>query len=89
MRLSAIALAENPEIHVAARKVAMAEAHVPTTGRLDDPQFMLRNWQVPLNKPWDYNAAQNMLMSSQSLPGPGKRTLQTSIAQSDVTVGEG
>lgn len=80
------ALAENPEIHVAARKVAMAEAHVPTTGKLDDPQFMLRNWQVPLSKPWDLNAAQNMLMLSQSLPGPGKRTLQTSIAESDVTV---
>lgn len=80
------ALAENPEIHVAARRVAMAEAHVPTTGRLDDPQFMLRNWQVPLDKPWDYNAAQNMLMLGQALPGPGKRTLQTSIAQSDVTV---
>ena len=70
------------------RKVAMAEAHVPTTGKLDDPQFMLRNWQVPLNKPWDYNAAQNMLMLSQSLPGPGKRALQTSIAQSDVTVAQ-
>ena len=83
-----IALAENPEIHVAARKVSMAEAHVPTTGKLDDPQFMLRNWQVPLNKPWDYNAAQNMLMLSQSLPGPGKRALQTSIAQSDVTVAQ-
>lgn len=81
-----IALAENPEIHVAARKVAMAEAHVPTTGRLDDPQFMVRNWQVPLNKPWDLNAAQNMLMFSQSLPGPGKRLLETSVAQSDVTV---
>ena len=81
-----IALAENPEIHVASRKVAMAEAHVPTTGKLDDPQFMLRNWQVPLNKPWDLNAAQNMLMLGQSLPGPGKRPLQTSIAQSDVTV---
>ncbi len=26
---------------------------------LDDPQFMVRIWQVPLNKPWDYNAAQN------------------------------
>ena len=64
----------------------MAEAHVPTTGKLDDPQFMLRDWQVPLNKPWDYNAAQNMLMLTQSLPGPGKRALQTSIAQSDVTV---
>lgn len=80
-----IALAENPEIHVAARKVSMAEAHVPTTGKLDDPQFMVRNWQVPLNKPWDYNAAQNMLMLSQSLPGPGKRALQTTIAESDVT----
>ena len=80
-----IALAENPEIHVAARKVSMAEAHVPTTGKLDDPQFMVRNWQVPLNKPWDYNAAQNMFMLSQSLPGPGKRALQTTIAKSDVT----
>ena len=80
-----IALAENPEIHVASRKVSMAEAHVPTTGKLDDPQFMVRNWQVPLNKPWDYNAAQNMLMLSQSLPGPGKRPLQTTIAKSDVT----
>ncbi len=81
-----IALAENPDVHVAARKVAMAEAHVPTTGRLDDPQFMLRNWQVPLSKPWDLNAAENMLMLSQSLPGAGKRPLETSIAQSDVTV---
>ena len=81
-----IALAENPEIHVAVRKVSMAEAHVPTTGKLDDPQFMIRNWQVPLSKPWDYNAAQNMLMLRQSLPGPGKRTLQTTIAQSGQTV---
>src|SRR5580700_3803995 len=79
------ALAENPEIHVASRKVSMAEAHVPTTGKLDDPEFMVRNWQVPLNKPWDYNAAQNMLMLSQSLPGPGKRALETAIAKSDVT----
>jgi outer membrane protein TolC len=83
-----IALADNPEIHVAARKVAMAEAHVPTTGKLDDPQFMVRNWQVPLNKPWDYNAAQNMLMLSQSFAGPGKRLLQTNIAQSDVAVAQ-
>jgi outer membrane protein TolC len=81
-----LALADNPEIHVAARKVSMAEAHVPTTGRLDDPQFVLRDWQVPLSKPWDLNAAQNMLMLSQSLPGPGKRPLQTSIAQSDVNL---
>ncbi|WP_348262668.1 TolC family protein [Telmatobacter sp. DSM 110680] len=79
-----IALAENPEIHVAARKVASAEAHVPLAGALDDPQAMYRGWQVPLAKPWDYNAAQNMLMLSQSFPGRGKRGLRTNIAQSDV-----
>src|SRR5579871_6225594 len=77
-----IAFAENPDIHVAARKVARTEAHVPATGRLEDPQLMLRNWQVPLGKPWNLNAAQNMLMLSQFLPGPRKRPLQTSIAQS-------
>jgi outer membrane protein TolC len=80
-----VALAENAEIHVAARRVAMAEAHVPTTGKLDDPQLMYRGWQVPLSRPWNYNDAQNMFMVAQSLPGSGKRGLQTSIAQSDVT----
>ena len=79
-----VALTENPEIHVAARKVAMAESHVPLAGALDDPQAMYRGWQVPLSKPWDYNAAQNMLMLGQSFPGRGKRGLRTSIAQSDV-----
>jgi outer membrane protein TolC len=79
-----IAMAQNPEIHVAARRVVMAEAHVPAVGALDDPQFMYRAWQVPLTKPWDYNAAQNMFMYSQALPGAGKRGLQSSIAQSDV-----
>jgi outer membrane protein TolC len=79
-----IALEENPEIHVAVRSVAMAEAHVPAAGALDDSQFMFRGWQVPLKHPWDYNAAQNMLMVSQALPGPGKRGLETSIARTDV-----
>jgi outer membrane protein TolC len=79
-----IALEENPEIHVAVRRLAMAEAHVPAAGALDDPQFMYRGWQVPLKHPWDYNAAQNMLMISQALPGPGKRGLETGIARTDV-----
>jgi outer membrane protein TolC len=79
-----IALAENPEIHLAARKLEAAQAHVPLAGALDDPQAMYRGWQVPLTKPWDYNAAQNMLMLGQSFPGRGKRELRTNIAQSDV-----
>jgi cobalt-zinc-cadmium efflux system outer membrane protein len=79
-----IALEENPEIHVAVRRVAMAEAHIPAAGALDDPQFMYRGWQVPLKHPWDYNGAQNMLMISQALPGPGKRGLATGIAETGV-----
>lgn len=80
-----IALADNPEIHVAVRRVVAAEAHVPSAGVLDDPQFMYRGWGVPLKQPWNYNSAQNMLMLGQSLPGRGKRGLRTEVAQSDVT----
>ncbi len=79
-----ISLAENPEIAVAARKVAAAEAHIPLVGSLDDPQVMYRGWQVPLTHPYDYNSAQNMLMLGQSFPGRGKRGLRTTIARSDV-----
>jgi outer membrane protein TolC len=79
-----IALDENPEVHLAARKLAAAEAHVPTAGALDDPQAMYRGWSVPLNQPWNYNQAQNMFMLGQSFPGRGKRSLRTSIAKSDV-----
>ncbi|MGA8673024.1 MAG: TolC family protein [Terracidiphilus sp.] len=79
-----IALAENPAIRVAVGRVAMAEAHIPAAGALDDPQLMYRGWQVPLKHPWDYNSAQNMLMISQALPGPGKRGLETGIARTEV-----
>jgi len=80
------AMAANPEIAVAARRVAVARAHVPAAGALDDPTAMYRGWAVPLSKPWDFNQAQNMFSLSQSLPGTGKRALRTSIAQSDVDV---
>ena len=80
----AIALAENPEIHVAVRRVAMAEAHISAAGALDDPQLMYRGWQVPIKHPWDFNSAQNMLMISQALPGSGKRGLETGIARTEV-----
>jgi cobalt-zinc-cadmium efflux system outer membrane protein len=80
-----MALARNPEIAVAVRRVVMAEASVPAAGALDDPEFMYRGWGVPLSQPWNYNAAQNMFMFTQLLPGPGKRSLRTSVANSDVT----
>lgn len=81
-----IALSANPEIAVAVRRVAMAEAHIPIAGALDDPSVMYRGWGVPLQQPWDYNPAQNMFSISETLPGRGKRALRTSVAESDVDV---
>ncbi|MGE5083601.1 MAG: TolC family protein [Acidobacteriota bacterium] len=83
-RIEEMALAANPEIKVADRKLAVAEAHVASAGGLDDPSLMYRGWQVPLRQPWNYNAAQNMFMVGQTFPGPGKRGLRTSIARTDV-----
>jgi outer membrane protein, heavy metal efflux system len=80
-----IALLNNPEIRVAARRMAVLEAHVPAAGALDDPSLMYRGWQVPLRQPWNYNAAMNMFSVSQTLPGLGKRGLRNDIAQSEVT----
>jgi cobalt-zinc-cadmium efflux system outer membrane protein len=80
------AMAANPEIAVAARRVALAEAHLPAAGALDDPVAMYRGWGVPLRKLWDFNQAQNMFSLSQALPGAGKRTLRSDIAQSDVEI---
>jgi len=79
-----MALATNPEIEVATRRVAIAEAHVPAAGALDDPMAMYRGWGVPLEKPWDLNAAQNMFSISETLPGRGKRALRTNVAESGV-----
>ena len=79
-----IALVGNPEIRVAVRRLAAVEAHIPVAGALDDPSLMYRGWQVPLRQPWNYNAAQNMFMVSQTLPWFGKRALRTNVAEADV-----
>ena len=81
-----LALAANPEIAVAARRVAIAQAHVPVAGALDDAMAMYRGWGVPLNQPWNLNQAQEMFSISQTFPGRGKRDLRTSVAESDVDV---
>src|ERR1700729_1464604 len=45
--LERMALAANPEIEVAARRVSIAQAHVPVAGALDDPMAMYRGWGIP------------------------------------------
>lgn len=79
-----MALISNPEIRVAVRRVAVLEARVPGAGALADPMLGYRGWGIPLKQPWNYNAAQNMFMVSQTFPGFGKRGLQTDIAKTDV-----
>ncbi|MFP5277906.1 MAG: TolC family protein [Acidobacteriota bacterium] len=79
-----IALTANPDIAVAAHRLAVAQAHLPIAGALDDPEAMYRGWGVPLEKPWDFNAAQNMFSLSQALPGGNRRALRTNVAASDV-----
>jgi len=79
-----MALIGNPEIRIVARRLAVVQAHVSTAGALDDPSLMYRGWQVPLRQPWNYNAAQNMFMFSQTFPGFGKRSSRTSVAEADV-----
>ncbi|HUX46276.1 MAG TPA: TolC family protein [Terracidiphilus sp.] len=82
------ALAANPEIAVSVRRVAVARAHVPAAGALEDPTAMYRAWGIPLQKPWNLNDAQNMFSISQELPGPGKRGLRTNIAESDLSIAQ-
>ena len=82
--LEQAALLNNPEIKLAARRVALAEARVGSACALDDAQFMYRGWGVPLEAPWDFNRAQNMFMFSQALPGMGKRALRSDIAEQAV-----
>jgi cobalt-zinc-cadmium efflux system outer membrane protein len=79
-----IGLEANPEIKVAVRRLSMAQAHLPVAGALDDPMAMYRGWGVPLKRPWDYNAAQNMFSVSQTFSSRAKRDLRTDVAKSDV-----
>ncbi len=84
--LEAAALANNAEIHAAARQVAVAEARRGSAGALDDPSFMYRGWGTPLAKPWDLNQTQHMFMFSQELPGGGKRPLRARLADDDIEI---
>jgi outer membrane protein TolC len=82
------AMANNPEIRAAEARVDVVKARTPAAGALDDPMFMYRNWGTPLGRPWDWNQAQHMLMYQQSLPGPGKRTARTKVANQQAAESE-
>jgi len=82
------AMANNPEIRAAERKVAVTRARSVGAGALDDPMAMYRNWGTPLQKPWDWNQSQQMFMYQQTLPGLGKRAARSEVANRQIAEAE-
>jgi outer membrane protein, heavy metal efflux system len=80
------ALQGNPEIRAAVRRLSLAQLKTTTARSLDDPTFMVRDWDTPLKKPWDLNQAQFMFMLQQSFQSKQKRDLRASLAGDDVEV---
>ena len=73
----------NPEIRAAVRRLSLAQMKIATSRSLDDPMFMVRDWDTPLRKPWDLNQAQAMFSVQQTFPGDGKRELRARVAGDD------
>ena len=82
------AMANNPEIRAAERRIAVTKIQASVAGALDDPMLMYRNWGTPLSKPWDWNQSQQMFMYQQTLPGPGKRAARTEVVNQQVAENE-
>ena len=78
------ALQSNPEIRASVRRLSLAQAKTTTAGSLDDPMFMVRDWDTPLRKPWDLNQAQMMFSVQQTFLSKEKRNARSKIAGDDV-----
>ena len=76
----------NPEIRAAERRLALAQTKTATARSLDDPMLMVRDWQTPLQKPWDLNQAQLMFMVQQTFPSREKRDMRARLAGDNVQV---
>lgn len=80
------ALQANLEIHAAVRRLSLAQLKTSTARSLDDPMLMLRDWDTPLEKPWDLDQAQLMVSLQQTFLSREKRELRAKVAGVDVTV---
>ncbi|HUS19906.1 MAG TPA: TolC family protein [Terriglobales bacterium] len=79
---------QNPELMAIAAQAAIVKARRGSAGELADPTASYRNWGVPLSRPWDFNRSQHMFMLERELPGRGKRSLRSQMAEQDVLVTE-
>ena len=78
------ALQSNPEIRASVRRLSLAHSKTTTARSLDDPMFMVRDWQTPLRKPWDLNQAQMMFSVQQTFQSKEKRDVRLNVAGDDV-----
>jgi len=87
--LIATALANNPEIQAAKKKVESARARAGQAGYLEDPEFNLEAWGIPLNRPLSFRSANPIVVGlRQKVPFFGKRGLKEEIAAQDVKMAE-
>jgi outer membrane protein TolC len=80
------ALQSNPEIRASVRRLSLAQLKTSTARSLDDPMFMVRDWQTPLRKPWDLNQAQLMFSVQRTFLSKEKRDLRAKVAGDDAEV---
>jgi outer membrane protein TolC len=80
------ALEANPQIHVAVRRLTLAQSRTATARSLDDPMLMVRDWDTPLRQPWDLNQAQMMVSLQQTFMSRQKRNLRARIAGDDAEI---
>jgi outer membrane protein, heavy metal efflux system len=80
------ALQSNTEIRAAARRLSLARLKTTTAGSLEDPVLMVRDWQTPLEKPWDLDQAQLMFSLQRTFVSKDKRALRSKVAGDDVEV---
>jgi outer membrane protein TolC len=77
------ALQSNPEIRASVRRLSLAQLKTTTARSLDDPMFMVRDWDTPLKKPWDLNQAQMMFSVQQTFLSKEKRDVRAKVAGDD------
>jgi outer membrane protein, heavy metal efflux system len=77
------ALQSNPEIRASVRRLSFAQLKTTTARSLDDPMFMVRDWETPLSKPWNLNQAQLMFSVQKTFVSKEKRDLRAKVAGDD------
>jgi len=87
--LVAQALANNPEIQAAKKKVESGRARAGQATYLEDPEVNFEAWGVPLNQPVNYRKANPLIFGvRQKLPFFGKLGLKAEMAGQEVRMVE-